>query len=415
MQIKLMVGLLVLFCAVAISAVAAYFSVVGLAALFAAAFLPVAIMGAILEGSKLVAAGWLHSNWHNPRVGRFHKAYLVTAVISLMAITSMGIYGYLARAHLEQSTPSAALQLDIDQKQTQIDQLVAQRDQLLVQQKTLNETVGTYLESGAATAASRFMRQQRSQQDALQSQIAELNDKITEANVALIPLKKDAAGAEAKLGPLKYIAKALGLKDPESAVIIVILMLMFAFDPLAVVMMISGTITIGEWQRSRQAAASQKSTPDISTLSEQIDEQNVHPEFSERISERVVEVDDVPEVIHPPKPSSIGTIDPDIDRLLSPGLVKLTHPAQVEFGSINVDPVTGRVEHEQPSLLTKEDDIDIQEPDMEPDAKAQLVSILESRPELLDELVQAVEEVRKSKIEDDPQPPPTEIPWLDPK
>lgn len=278
MRMKLIVGCLVMACAVAISAVAAYFSVVGLAALFAAALIPVAIMGVVLEGSKLVAAGWLHANWKNPHVSRGHKAYLTAAVVSLMLITSMGIYGYLMKAHLEQTAPTSAIQVDIDHRQTQIDQLVIQRDQLIKQQTAINSTISGYLESGKASGASQFMRQQRGEQSRLESRITALNDQITEANVALAPFKKQIAGAEVELGQWKYLAKALNLKNPEAAIDLLIKLLMFAFDPLAVVMMISGTITLGEW-----AVARRKVVEGHGTLVEDLPE--LAPEVEENIDE----------------------------------------------------------------------------------------------------------------------------------
>lgn len=395
MRTKLLVGCLVLFFAIAISAVAAYFSVIGLAALFAAAFLPVCIMGCVLEGAKLVAAGWLHSNWRNTNVGKTHKAYLVTAIITLMAITSMGIYGYLARAHLEQKAPTAAVQIDIDQKQAQVDQLVAQRDQLLTQQKALNETVTTYLGKGSAAGASQFMRQQRGQQAALQSQITNVNQQITTANVELAPLKKDVAGAEAELGPLKYISKALGLKDPEAAVNLVICMLMFAFDPLAIVLMISGTITIGEWQRERRKPAplgvDEYEIPDLPTepsideLVAGITEENLHPEFPSEPQEapqEPLEEEPVP-IVPSPRPPPAGTIAPE------PGLFD------------GMDPVFH-------FTVPKSD---------EPDAKARLVDILENSPNLLEELVEAVDEVRREREERNEPSTETDrsVQWLDPK
>jgi hypothetical protein len=284
---KLIVGILVMACAVAISAVAAYFSVVGLAALFTAALIPVAIMGIVLEGSKLVAAGWLHANWKNPHVTKWHKGYLTAAVVSLMLITSMGIYGYLMKAHLEQTAPTSAIQVDIDHRQTQIDQLVIQRDQLIKQQTAINSTISGYLEGGKASGASQFMRQQRGEQSRLETRITALNDQITEANVALAPFKKQIAGAEVELGQWKYLARALNLKNPEAAIDLLIKLLMFAFDPLAVVMMISGTITLGEWSRARRLHPDLEGKAtlieDLPELAPEVEENN--NETEENISE----------------------------------------------------------------------------------------------------------------------------------
>ena len=91
--------------AIIISCVAAYFSIIGLGVLFAAAFIPVVIMGAALEVGKLVAASWLHFNWHDKTVSLLHKSYLMISVILLMLITALGIYGFLAKGHIEHQAP----------------------------------------------------------------------------------------------------------------------------------------------------------------------------------------------------------------------------------------------------------------------------------------------------------------------
>jgi hypothetical protein len=97
-------GILTLITALAISAVAIYYSVAGLMAIFAAAALPIMIMGGTLEIAKLVTAVWLHKYWE--RATWWIKTYLVTAVVVLMFITSMGIFGFLSKAHIEQTSAS---------------------------------------------------------------------------------------------------------------------------------------------------------------------------------------------------------------------------------------------------------------------------------------------------------------------
>ncbi|RYF17659.1 MAG: hypothetical protein EOO77_11600, partial [Oxalobacteraceae bacterium] len=117
---KLVGALLTLLIALMVEIVAGYFSVVGLAALFAAAFWPVVVMGGTLEAGKLVAATWLKQNWKNPNVAWLHKLYLLVAIGSLMAITSLGIYGYLAKAHLEQEANLPAVEIQIKQMESRI-------------------------------------------------------------------------------------------------------------------------------------------------------------------------------------------------------------------------------------------------------------------------------------------------------
>ena len=98
----MILGLLVLITALCISAVAIYYSVSGLVAIFAAAALPIVIMGGALEIGKLVTAVWLHKYWHKARW--WLKYYLAIAVVVLMFITSMGIFGFLSKAHIEQTS-----------------------------------------------------------------------------------------------------------------------------------------------------------------------------------------------------------------------------------------------------------------------------------------------------------------------
>jgi len=95
-------GYWTIFVALCISAVAAYYSIVGLVAIFAAAMIPIVIMGSVLEIGKLTTAVWLHLNWKNARW--FVKIYLTSATILLMFITSMGIFGFLSKAHIEQTS-----------------------------------------------------------------------------------------------------------------------------------------------------------------------------------------------------------------------------------------------------------------------------------------------------------------------
>lgn len=94
-------GIITLLVAIAISAVAAWYSIVGLMAIFAAAAIPIAVMGGVLEVGKLLTASWLYHNWKICNV--LLKYYLTAAVVVLMLITSMGIFGFLSKAHIDQT------------------------------------------------------------------------------------------------------------------------------------------------------------------------------------------------------------------------------------------------------------------------------------------------------------------------
>ena len=101
-------ALITLLSAISLSAIAAYYSVIGLMAIFAASPIPIAIMGGALEFSKLIAASWAYKNWSV--APRFLKYYFTIAVIILMFITSLGIFGYLSKAHSDQSLVSGDVQ-----------------------------------------------------------------------------------------------------------------------------------------------------------------------------------------------------------------------------------------------------------------------------------------------------------------
>src|SRR6056300_239302 len=111
-------GLLTLFVALCISAIAAYYSILGLTAIFAAAFLPIVLMGSVLEVGKIFTTIWLHQNWH--RAPRIIKFYLTTAVVVLMFITSMGVFGFLSKAHIEQTALSVEGSSQIERIESEI-------------------------------------------------------------------------------------------------------------------------------------------------------------------------------------------------------------------------------------------------------------------------------------------------------
>ena len=133
--------ILALICALTISGVAIFYSVIGLGAIFAAAKVPIYIMGGVLEVAKLVTASWLYQNWSN--IPFLLKTYLTTAVGILMIITSLGIFGFLSKAHVEQSTPAAETVAKIDRI----------NEQILRQENTIQNVTNkiTRLQEGGAT------------------------------------------------------------------------------------------------------------------------------------------------------------------------------------------------------------------------------------------------------------------------
>jgi hypothetical protein len=251
---------LMLLVALALSSVAAFYSIVGLAAIFAGAAVPIIIMGSILEVAKLVVTVWLHEYWSQCRW--IMKLYLVPAVGVLMLLTSMGIFGFLSKAHLDQGVPTGdiAAQVSlIDEKiKTQRDNIEANRRALSQMDATVDQTISRSSTEQGATNAANLRRSQQRERGALQNEIAAAQKAIAQLNEERAPVASQLRKVEAEVGPIKYIAALIYGDNPdanllERAVRWVIIVLVAVFDPLAVIMLLAFTESLG-WERQRRAA-----------------------------------------------------------------------------------------------------------------------------------------------------------------
>lgn len=237
-------GILTLLTALSIAGVAAWFSIAGLTAIFSASAIPIAIMASVLEVGKLVTASWLYRYWKDTEI--IMKSYLTVAVVVLMLITSMGIFGYLSKAHLDQAADSGSNTLQIEQIQRQIEreQRAIDDAENVVQQ--LDEAVSILQEYDRIRGpqGSLAVREsQKEERDQLNLTIQSSTDKILELQEKLIPLQEKQIQTELKVGPLKYVSELVygesAEKDLDKAVRLFILMLVFVFDPLAIMMVIA--------------------------------------------------------------------------------------------------------------------------------------------------------------------------------
>ena len=240
--------LLMFVCAFALSGVAAFYSIAGLMAIFAAAPTSIAIMGSILEVSKLVVASWLYRNW--TPIPKLMKGYLTGALAVLMLLTSMGIFGFLSKAHLDQSMPSSdiAAQVSlIDEKiKNEKDNINEARIILSQLDSQVNQALSrTTTDTGVNRSVS-IRQQQTKERAALTKQIEAAQTQISKLNQERAPIAAQLRKVEAEVGPIKYIA-ALIYGDEvtteqttlEKAVRWVIILIVAVFDPLAVVMLIA--------------------------------------------------------------------------------------------------------------------------------------------------------------------------------
>lgn len=258
-----LIAYLALLSGLTISGVAVYYSVIGLTAIFAAATVPIIIMGVALELSKLVATVWLKQNW--AIAPRSVRSYLMVAIITLMVITSMGIFGFLSKAHLDQNVPSgevAAKLSIIDEKiKTQRENLEVSRASL----KQLDDQVNARLSRGdseqGAERAVQIRKQQAKERAQIQADITSTQKAIAKLNEERAPIASELRKVEAEVGPIKYIATFFyGTNDPvilEKAVTWVIIILIVVFDPLAVILLLASQIS---FENFRKRAAEESRT-----------------------------------------------------------------------------------------------------------------------------------------------------------
>jgi hypothetical protein len=213
---------LVFFSAFLLSGTSAYYSIVGLAAIFSGAFWPVVFMGSALEFSKLVTASWLYRNWKTAPF--LLRTYLTIAVIILMLITSMGIFGFLAKSHIDSTLDAGANSVEL---------------KTLSQQQKIAEERLNYLLARAKDPSTASNR--------LDNQIQSTQKELTEINKKRLPLLKESNKLVADVGPIKYVADIF-FGDNEGAldkaVRMVIFAIMLVFDPLAVLLLIAGNISL---------------------------------------------------------------------------------------------------------------------------------------------------------------------------
>ena len=247
--------------AISISVIAAGYSIVGLATLFAGAVIPIILMGSALEVGKLVAASWLYHNW-NSNVPRLLKAYLFSAIIILIFITSMGIFGFLSKAHLDQVKPTSSNNIKIELLNNQIksQQLIIDRSQKTL--TLLDKALEVYIDKEFVTRGLKERKKQEPERLELNTAIKEASNEIGKLSEEKGILSLEQNKIEAEVGPIKYVAELIYGENAEnnfdSAVRIVILILIFVFDPLAVLLLIAANISLRQWRQKRNIKKSEE-------------------------------------------------------------------------------------------------------------------------------------------------------------
>jgi hypothetical protein len=248
-------GYLMMVIAITISAIAAWYSVEGLTAIFAAAVVPVIIMGGALEAGKITATVWLHNNW--ARISWAYKTYLIPAIVFLMLLTSMGIFGFLSKAHSDQNLVSGDAMSKVaiydEQIKTEKDNIDANKRALLQMDAQVDSLLGrTDTERGAERAVL-VRKQQAKERSSLQTEIVTAQKKIAKLQEERAPLAAEFRKIEADVGPVKYIAAFVYGDNPdanvlERAVSWIIILIVIVFDPLALCLILASNKQL-EWAR----------------------------------------------------------------------------------------------------------------------------------------------------------------------
>jgi hypothetical protein len=238
------ISILLLLCALALSGIAAYYSIVGLAAIFASAFWPVVVMSTILEVSKLVVTSWLYQKWNI--IPGLVKIYLTSAVVILMLITSLGIFGFLSKAHVDQGLSAREITLRLDQIEVDLSRSreILSRYQSQLQQ--LDRAINIQLDASRAQQAMAARKQQEAERTQIRGKLDAEEQTISSLTSQRTSLRQQLSVIETKVGPIRYVAEFFSQDknvDLDKTVQYMIMVIVLVFDPLAVLMLIAANMS----------------------------------------------------------------------------------------------------------------------------------------------------------------------------
>lgn len=222
-----------------IAGIAAYFSVIGMATMFAGAYIGTVVMMSALEVGKLVTAAYLHLLWEKLN---YVKYYLITSVVVLMLITSLGIFGYLSKANIEVNLVGEGNNLELSILDTRIN---AEQDKITRLQDRLTG-LDLVVTTGRPQDRNYINRQQRDERQQIAEDIDASVALITQYTEEKLPIQRKQLEQDSKIGPIKYVAEVIYGEDDvnqylDNAVRWVIYALIFVFDPLAVMLLVAST------------------------------------------------------------------------------------------------------------------------------------------------------------------------------
>jgi hypothetical protein len=253
-----------------VAGVAAYFSVIGLATIFAGSFWPVVVMAGVLEIGKLVTAGFLHLRWSD--INRAMRYYLMTSVVVLMLITSLGIFGFLAKANIEQTLQGDSYSLEL----SILDKRLDAKEKELGRFEERLANLDFIIDTARPEDRNYIDRRQRDERAQIATDIDLVVSEIVELNEEKMPIQREQLVQEGEIGPIKYVAEMLYGEDVakdklDNAARILIFFIIFAFDPLAVLLLVA---SLGIMARENDPLNPAFSTDEVAVPKEKIADGN---------------------------------------------------------------------------------------------------------------------------------------------
>jgi hypothetical protein len=410
-----MLNYIALLTALSISGVAAYYSIYGLTAIFSGVFWPIVIMGSVLEVGKIVTTVWLHTYWHQLRW--LLKSYMSIAVAVLMFITSMGIFGFLSRAHIEVTSQAGGGELLIQQVELSISTEQKRIDDARAVIKQMDDAITGLLKGSGANAerdnnrtaamttqATKLRENQKKEREALNKSIDEGNKRIAELSKEKLKLKQEDLKLQAEVGPVKYIAQLIyddevpGQNILEKAVRWVIIIIVAVFDPLAVAMVLGVTMVMNKRREEKdllqkQAEHDSDGNRNIELPLEVIREVEVIKEVPvDVIREVIVEVERIVEV--PVEVERIVEVPVEVEKIVEVYVDRSHEQPSIEIKNIGTTDIQLKNERDQFYLtsLSETKRADAAEQEL-----AEALVLLEQaknvEPQVVEKIVEVVKEV----------------------
>ncbi len=265
-----MINYLAFLTSLLVAGVAAWFSVIGLATIFAGSYWPVVIMAGALEIGKLVTAAFLHIRWSD--INRLMKWYLSTSVVVLMLITSLGIFGFLAKANIEQTLQGDGTSLEL----SIIDKRLEAKEAELIRYEERLEGLDYIIDTARPQDRNYIDRRQRDERMQIAEEIDTVVDDIVALNEDKLPLQREQLVQQGEIGPILYVAEMIYGEDVaknkiDNAARILIMFIIFVFDPLAVLLLIS---SVGLMVKDNEPLNPVYATNEVSVPKDRIDDGN---------------------------------------------------------------------------------------------------------------------------------------------